>query len=235
MKTPLFIFVQSVFGILDLAIFICSVVGNSVVIYVISSDKKLRIKSNYHILSVAVADLTIGLVGIPLGVVAVSSPKPVNQNSLLRQKLVPQGVTGFPHEFYMCLLLNCFLMSVFAVSMFSLVAVSIDRCWAVCFPVTYHVTSKRNTRWMIAACWVFGTFFGFLPMLGWNSGQTDYRCDLRVVADFNYLLFVCVVIGFMSTLVVIVLYTLIYRAILRQVKTNKNCSSSLSDKIESSI
>jgi hypothetical protein len=72
MSTPLFIVVQSVFGILDLAIFVCSVVGNSVVIYVISRDKKLKSKSNYHILSVATADLMIGLLGIPLGVFAVS-------------------------------------------------------------------------------------------------------------------------------------------------------------------
>jgi 7 transmembrane receptor (rhodopsin family) len=108
-------------------------------------------------------------------------------------------------------------MSVFAVSMFSLVAVSIDRWWAVCIPVTYHVTSKQTTRFMIAGCWIMGTVFGFLPMLGWHSGQTQYRCDLRVVADFNYLLFVCVVIGFFSTTVIIVLYILIYRAILRQV------------------
>jgi 7 transmembrane receptor (rhodopsin family) len=72
-SSPLFIFVQSVFGLIDFAIFICSVVGNSVVIYVISRDKKLKSKSNYHILSVAFADLTIGLLGIPLGVVAVSA------------------------------------------------------------------------------------------------------------------------------------------------------------------
>lgn len=64
--------VQVVFIILDFGFFCFSVIGNSVVIYVISRDEKLKSKSNYHILSVAVADLLIGLLGIPLGVIAVS-------------------------------------------------------------------------------------------------------------------------------------------------------------------
>lgn len=65
--------VQVVFVILDFGFFCFSIIGNSVVIYVISRDAKLKSKSNYHILSVAAADLLIGLLGIPLGVVAVST------------------------------------------------------------------------------------------------------------------------------------------------------------------
>lgn len=64
--------VQILFFIADFCFFVLSVLGNAVVIYVISRDKKLKSKSNFHILSVAVADLLIGLFGIPFGVVAVS-------------------------------------------------------------------------------------------------------------------------------------------------------------------
>lgn len=64
--------VQIGFSIVDFGLFCCSIVGNSVVIYVISRDKKLKSKSNIHVLSVATADLFIGLFGIPLGVYAVS-------------------------------------------------------------------------------------------------------------------------------------------------------------------
>lgn len=72
MSEAFLLVVGVVFLIVDFGLFCCSVVGNAVVIYVISRDKKLKSKSNYHILSVAVADFTIGLVGIPLGVTAVS-------------------------------------------------------------------------------------------------------------------------------------------------------------------
>lgn len=63
--------VQVIFAIVDFALFCSSIIGNSVVIYVISRDKKLKSKSNFHILSVAIVDLFIGLFGIPLGVYAV--------------------------------------------------------------------------------------------------------------------------------------------------------------------
>lgn len=128
-----------------------------------------------------------------------------------------QGITGFPHDHQHCLLLNSFLLSVFAASLFSLVAVSIDRYWAVCDPVTYHVRTTRLTKVIICFCWILGAVTGFLPYFGWNSGLSAERCDLRTIADFNYLLFVCVLIGFVATLVILVLYLLIYRAILRQV------------------
>lgn len=102
--------------------------------------------------------------------------------------------------------------------MFSLVAVSFDRCWAVCYPVTYHVRGTATTKVIILFCWVFGIVFGFLPALGWNSGRFDNKCDLRVIADLNYLFFICVVIAFMSTVAILVLYLLIYCAVLRQVE-----------------
>lgn len=114
-------------------------------------------------------------------------------------------------------MLNSFLLSVFAVSMFSLLAVSFDRCWAVCFPITYHVKGKARTKVIISLCWIFGIVFGFLPTFGWNSGKFENKCDLRIIADLNYLLFVCVGIALMSTTGIIVLYLLIYCAVLQQV------------------
>lgn len=106
--------------------------------------------------------------------------------------------------------------------MFSLLAVSVDRCWAVCFPVTYHVRSTATTKIIIAFCWIFGIFFGFLPTMGWNSKEFwNDKCDLRVIADLNYLLFVCVGIAFISSLSIIALYLLIYCAILKQVRANE--------------
>lgn len=91
------------------------------------------------------------------------------------------------------------------------------RCWAVCFPLTYHVKGPFITKIIIAACWIGGIFFGFLPSLGWHSGQFVYKCDLRIIADFNYLLIICVAIAGLSALAIIVLYVQIYRVILKQV------------------
>lgn len=42
-----------------------SVVGNLIVIYVMTQEKKLHKHSNFYIVSVAVADFLLGLIGIP--------------------------------------------------------------------------------------------------------------------------------------------------------------------------
>lgn len=130
--------------------------------------------------------------------------------------LLRKGLTGAPHDLQLCVLLNSFLLAGFAVSMFSILAVSIDRFWAVCYPMTYHVKNASIAKMSVAVCWVLGIFLGFLPAFGWNSKEFHNKCDLRVVADFNFLLFICV-IDFLSTITIIVLHTLIYRAILKQV------------------
>lgn len=64
--------ITATFAFIDFLLFIFGVIGNAIVIYVIISDRKLKNKSNYHILSVAVADFLIVLPGIPLSVIAVS-------------------------------------------------------------------------------------------------------------------------------------------------------------------
>lgn len=56
---------------LELVAFFFGVIGNSIVVYAMASEKKLRRQSNIYILSVAAADLLIGLVAIPAGVVNV--------------------------------------------------------------------------------------------------------------------------------------------------------------------
>lgn len=58
--------------ILEVIAFILSVIGNSVVIYVMTREKKLKRKSNIYILSVAVADFLVGIVAIPIGIMNVS-------------------------------------------------------------------------------------------------------------------------------------------------------------------
>lgn len=71
MSETLFLVVLFSLLFLEFGLFLSSAIGNAVVIYVISSDEKLKSKSNYHILSVAIVDLLIGLFGIPLCVISV--------------------------------------------------------------------------------------------------------------------------------------------------------------------
>lgn len=120
-------------------------------------------------------------------------------------------------------MLNSLLLTIFATSMFSLVAVSIDRCWAICCPVSYHVSGTAITKIMIISCWTLALFFGFVPSIWQTSNNFQGRCDVSVIAEFNFSLEIFVSITCLSIFVIIVLYSLVYRAILRQVSETFSC------------
>lgn len=72
MSEVVFAFVFVSLLALEVLFFLSSVIGNAVVVFVISRNAKFNSKSNYLVLSVAVADLLIGLFALPFGVVSVS-------------------------------------------------------------------------------------------------------------------------------------------------------------------
>lgn len=86
-------------------------------------ERKLRRRTNYYIISLAVADLLVGLIGIPCAILA---------------------SVGLPKQFYACLFSVSLLVVLCTISIFSLVAVSVDRYWAILYPMSYsrNVTSK---------------------------------------------------------------------------------------------
>lgn len=65
-------FTEIAYVLFDVTAIVLSVVGNSIVIYVMTRDKKLRRTSNYYIILVAVADLLVGSIGIPCCIYMVS-------------------------------------------------------------------------------------------------------------------------------------------------------------------
>jgi hypothetical protein len=58
---------------IDFVMFVCCIFGNSVVIFIICWEKKLRNKCNNNILSVAMADFAVGFIIIPTNLYVVSS------------------------------------------------------------------------------------------------------------------------------------------------------------------
>lgn len=71
-RSRMFILAIVLFVFIDFLLFFGSVIGNSLIIYVIIHYKKVQTKSNDLILSVAFADLLIGLFGVPLFIIRVS-------------------------------------------------------------------------------------------------------------------------------------------------------------------
>nr|CAD7423076.1 unnamed protein product [Timema monikensis] len=99
----------------------CAVIGNALVIVVFRRERRLRRRTNYYIVSLAVADFLVGLVGIPAALLA---------------------SVGHPHHLHACLFTVSLLVVLCTISIFCLVAVSVDRYWAILHPMAY----SRNVR-----------------------------------------------------------------------------------------
>lgn len=109
------------YTIFEILVALVAVVGNAMVIYVFRIERKLRRRTNYYIVSLAIADLFVGLFGIPFAILA---------------------AIGLPTNLHACLFTISLLVVLCTISIFCLVAVSIDRYWAILHPMAY----SRNVR-----------------------------------------------------------------------------------------
>lgn len=109
------------YTVFEILVALIAIIGNAMVIYVFRVERKLRRRTNYYIVSLAIADLFVGLFGIPFAILA---------------------AVGLPTNLHACLFTISLLVVLCTISIFCLVAVSIDRYWAILHPMAY----SRNVR-----------------------------------------------------------------------------------------
>ena len=180
MSSPEVIVWQVAEGLVGLA----SAAGNLLVLYVIFHHKSLHKPTNYFISSLAAADLLVGIIGIPCVI-----------------------VTNFklPHNFYGCLIMSCMIVILTQISIFSLLAIAIERFLAVRYPVFHRQrVSSKFVATIIVICWTCGTLVGLMPVFGWNSGPPVREvCDFVWVMDMKYLVYIFFFSCFLCPLLII--------------------------------
>jgi len=104
-------------------------------------------------------------------------------------------------------------------SILSLVAVTVDRFWAIVRPLRYTVDmTGRRAQIIIACCWTTATVIGLLPAAGWNAGEPrEPRCFFMEVMDFRYLVFVYLATIVAPSFFMAVVYVVIFKVVRRQV------------------
>lgn len=112
------------YTVCEILVAICAVLGNGLVIIVFGKERKLRRRTNYYIISLAAADLLVGLFAIPFAILA---------------------SIGLPTNLHACLFTVSVLIVLCTISIFCLVAVSIDRYWAILHPMGYSRTVRTKT------------------------------------------------------------------------------------------
>lgn len=109
------------YTVCEVVVAVVAVVGNLLVILAFRRERRLRRRTNYYIVSLASADLLVGLLGIPCALLA---------------------SVGLPKHKHACLFTVSLLVVLCTISIFCLVAVSVDRYWAILHPMGY----SRNVR-----------------------------------------------------------------------------------------
>ncbi|XP_049621735.1 adenosine receptor A3 [Suncus etruscus] len=161
----------------EILIGLCSIVGNVLVILVIKLNPSLQTTTFYFIISLALADIAVGVLVMPLAVV------------------ISLGITI---HFYHCLFMTCLLLIFTHASIMSLLAIAVDRYLRVKLTVRYRrVTTQRRIWLALGLCWLLSFLVGLTPMFGWNmkhslrneSNGTTLVCQFRSVVSMDYMVY----------------------------------------------
>ena len=133
-------------------IMVLGVVGNVLVILAFKSFRRIRHVTNYFVVSLAVTDILVAVVSMPVWLSYIVSGPPLFE----RKPLIQMLWTGTD-------------IMVSVASIWHLTCVSIDRYLCITGPFSYHVrmTSKRAIV-IIAAIWLYSIVVASLGMTFWH-------------------------------------------------------------------
>ncbi|XP_056138778.1 trace amine-associated receptor 13c-like [Lampris incognitus] len=152
-----------------------TIVGNFAVIVSIAHFKQLHSPTNILILSLALADLLLGIAVLPFSIIR-----------------AVEGCWFYGDDF--CLLHSSFDVFLTSVSIFHLICIAIDRHEAVCNPL--HYTSNITlpvawimvfTSWALAALYSFGLLYSKTNVAGLEDYLASISCLGRCNLLFNTL------------------------------------------------
>ncbi|XP_035482154.1 adenosine receptor A2a-like [Scophthalmus maximus] len=185
----------------ELVIATLAVIGNVLVCVAVTRNKKLRTVTNYFLVSLAVADILVGLVAIPCAVLTdLGEPR---------------------HNLPLCLVLLSILIVLTQSSILSLLAVAAERYMAILLPFQYQrMMSPRNAQRALLVTWGLGALSGSVPLMDWKRqpADSDY-CVFTCVVDMSYMVyfnfFCCLLV---PLLFMFIIYGHIFLTVRRQLR-----------------
>ncbi|CAG9817493.1 unnamed protein product, partial [Phaedon cochleariae] len=176
--------------------------GNVFVIAAILLERNLQNVANYLILSLAVADLLVACLVMPLGAVY-----EVGRQWTLGPELCDMWTSSD--------VLCC------TASILHLVAIALDRYWAVTnIDYIHHRTSKRIGI-MIFIIWLVSFFVCIAPLLGWKDPNWEVRLrdsKCLVSQDLYYQIFATASSFYLPLMVILILYWRIFQTARKRIR-----------------
>ncbi|OWF40698.1 5-hydroxytryptamine receptor-like [Mizuhopecten yessoensis] len=188
---PIFLFIVILLGFM----IISTIIGNVFVIAAILMEKSLQGVSNYLILSLAVTDLMVAVLVMPISL--------VNQVSIF-------WYLGA----HLCDMWICFDVLCCTASILHLVAISLDRFWAVSNIDYIRRRCAKQICIMIAIVWVVAAIISIPPIFGWKDpgNDPDVLGVCMISQDLAYTVFSTVGAFYFPMTLMIILNLKIYMA-----------------------
>ena len=157
-KSEFFKYWRIVLLMLYSIIFAISTTGNALVCFVILRRRAMKSVVNYLILNLAVADLVFTCICIPFDI-------PVQEMDYF-----------WPYGAFMCKVIYPLQTQTLFASVYTLVALSFSRYWAVVHPLKQQLKVER-VKWIIFVIWIVA-FIPVCPYIGvLHLNQTTSTCD----------------------------------------------------------
>ena len=177
-----------------------TVFGNILVVIAISRFRKLRTVTNQMILSLAIADLLIGVTVMPFNI----------SNDVLEY---------WPYGQAMCHVWHSLDVLGSTASILNLCMISLDRYWAVTNPIAYpRLMSKRRGFICISVVWLCSAVISFPVIAWWEKVDEVFPNECRFTEDTVYLVLSSMISFYIPVLVMVVVYTKIFVVIKAQSK-----------------
>ncbi|XP_061714394.1 probable G-protein coupled receptor No18 [Cydia pomonella] len=178
------------------AVILGTIFGNILVILGVFTHKPLRIVPNFFIVSLAVADLAVAVLVMPLNVAY----------STLGRWLWGK---------HLCKMwLTCDIMSCTS-SILNLCAIALDRYWAITDPINYaNKRTLRRVLLQIAGVWMLSLIISSPPLLGWNDWPEEFTKDTpcQLTSEPGYVVYSALGSFFIPLVIMTMVYIQIYIA-----------------------
>ena len=165
--------------IIDAILLLPTVFGNSLVILSLIRYKSLRkIKAFILIGNLAVSDLLVGCVVLPMDLVLIFSPLDSNERTL-------------------CLWFYCAVYTLVTASVLNLLLISLERFHAIIRPFQHNATVTTKRIYLIMCItWIFVLIIGSLPQIFWRKIMNDITgpCRNNIMFESTYKLVMTAII-----------------------------------------
>ncbi|KAG9337161.1 hypothetical protein JZ751_029641 [Albula glossodonta] len=177
------------------ALILCSIFGNACVVAAIALERSLQNVANYLIGSLAVTDLMVSVLVLPM--------------AALYQVLNKWTLGQVTCDIFISLDVLCCTSSIL-----HLCAIALDRYWAITDPIDYvNKRTPRRAAILISLTWLIGFSISIPPMLGWRKAEDRANPDACTISqDPGYTIYSTFGAFYIPLLLMLVLYGRIFRA-----------------------